>query len=124
MSFDVISLLMPRGRRISPGLKGQQPLFSERTRFQCLREGGEVAARDVLVGGLAHPGHRGALRGLSDCVDQYGEERLIEVVSGKRLDRLRNEFWRQFVELKTHDIDTSADVNQGDLGALAGGDAD
>ena len=83
-----------------------------------------MAARDILVGGLAHPGHRGALRGVSDRVDQYGEERLVEVVAGKCLDRLRNEFWRQFVEFKTHDIDTGADVNQGDLGTLAGGDAD
>ena len=51
-----------------------------------------MAVRYELIGGFSHPGHGRALGRLGDRVYELVEERLVEIVAGKRLDRLRNKF--------------------------------
>jgi hypothetical protein len=68
--------------------------------------------------------HGRALRRPGDRVDELFEERLVEIVAGKRLDRLRNKIRRQLIESHTNDIHTGADMDQRNLGALARCDAD
>ena len=87
--------------------------------MQLAGEARAVAARYVLVGGLAHPGHGRALRRVGDRVDQQGEKRFVEIVTGKCFDRLRDEGRRKLVELEPQDVDARADMDQRDLGALA-----
>ena len=78
----------------------------------------------MRVGGLGHPGHCGALRRMGDRVNDHLEERIVEIVTWKCLDRLRHEVLRQIVESPSDDIDTGADMDQRDLGTLPARDAD
>jgi hypothetical protein len=78
-----------------------------------------MAVWDELIGGLSHPSHGRALRRLGDRVGELFEERLVEIVPGKRLDRLRNQIRRQLIESYTNDTHTRTDMDQRNLGALS-----
>src|SRR5580700_541814 len=98
--------------------------FFERTGFQLTPQARARASRHMLVGGLGHPGHCGALRRMGDRVNDHLEERVAEIVTWKCLDRLRHEVLRQIVESPADDIETGADMHQRDLGTLPARDAD
>src|SRR6202795_3453397 len=98
--------------------------FFERTGFQLTLQARARASRHMRVGGLGHPGHCGALRRMGDRVNDHLEERIVEIVTWKCLDRLRHEVLRQIVESPSDDIDTGADMDQRDLGTLPARDAD
>src|SRR5712671_6499975 len=72
--------------------------FFERTGFQLTLKARARASRHMRVGGLGHPGHCGALRRMGDRVNDHLEERIVEIVTWKCLDRLRHEVLRQIVE--------------------------
>src|SRR5271168_1076739 len=98
--------------------------FFERTGFQPTLQARARASRHMRIGGLLHPGHCGALGRMGDRVNEHLEERIVEIVTWKCLDRLRQEVLRQIVESPSDDIETGADMDQRDLGTLAGRDAD
>ena len=77
----------------------------------------------MRIGGFAEPGHGRALRSLGDRLDERGEEGVLEIVPGKRLDGFSDEHGRQRVETHPEDVNARTDMDQRDFGTLARSDA-
>jgi hypothetical protein len=78
----------------------------------------------MLVSGFAEPGHGRALRSFGEALEERGQEGVLEIVPGQRLDCFSDERGRQRVETNPQDIDAGTDMDQRDFGTLARSDLD